>query len=703
MTKIKLLRYIRVKTVIPVLLIIIGWLMVYSHVVSYPLINWDDYFYILRNNALRGSLFDAVHNAFTELYHGNYYPLHILSYVVEFKLFGEAPFIYHLDNILLHLFNALLLFVLFRKLTGNLKVAFITSFLFAIHPVHVESVAWISERKDTLYLFFFLLAFLLQRYFVDKKKKRYLLWSYFFYLCSLLSKSTAVVFPVILFVTEYCFDKKFSFRKNLKTIIPYAFFAFIFSIVQVKGQDPPLYESKGIIKAVELFMRYIMNVIYPVNLSPRYEIHTDIPLFLIVAFVFVIVFFCIKKRLVLWAVLWQLCALLPVLNLIPNQIIMADRYLYLTAISMYTLFGFWIDFIIRKNSSFYKKTGLTLFLVVVTCLTLLTLHQTLAWKSTTSMWKRVMKVQPHDYTPVLELAMETYSRTYDIDESMKYLNMAKEKFPYEPDVYYCFGAICYDYGMHEEAKYYLNYALTIPEVHLNNTDVYIKLMHIFSLEGDLKNELRLFNDPDFQKYGKVMVELIRQKMSDRYQLVTVTHRMLLHNGSNKKIIYENILHLLNEGFLKLAIDLLKLSNKKYPDDKEFLFLKAYLNVLSNNIEGAKQIFNDEQYDDDFLKHKYVEVIVKPDRELLQKAIKMFPDEKMFLLEYAVLLIEQNGDDWLDAQNMMNDILDANNGWRFAPRFLYLKKLIMIAKRQRGYSCDCIWVHKAKPEPYDSIF
>ena len=696
MIKISLSKKNKIKIFTSVLLIIIGWIIVYAHVAKYPLINWDDQYYILNNTGLRGTWLEVIHNAFTSLYHGNYFPLHILSYAVEWKFFADSPFIYHLDNILLHLFNSLLILALFYKLTKNKTAAFFTAFLFAVHPVHVESVAWVSERKDTLYLFFFLLAFLFQRYFAERKEKKYLAWSYFFYICSLLSKSTAVVFPVILFFTEYCFDKKFSFWKNIKGIIPYALLSLVFAVVQVGGQNPPLYESKGIIKAIELFMRYIINIIYPVGLSPRYEIHNDFPLFFIAAFVFAIVYFCIKNRLILWAVLWQLCALLPVLNIIPNQIIMADRYLYLTAIPMYTLFAFWLDSLLTGRSNFYKKIGLAMFLSIASLLIFLTINQTLAWNSTASMWKRVMQVQPDDYIPVIELGQEVYDRTYDINEAMKYLNMAKEKFPDQPEVYYRIGAIYYDIGMHNEAKYFLNYLLTIPFAHFKHTDAYVKLMHIYSIEGDFQNELRLFNNPDFQNYAQDITADIKQKMSARYDIVTGTHRLLLNNNSNVQVIYENILHLLNEGFLRVSMDLLLLADKKYKGDKDFLFLKGYLNVLSNNMEEAKRIFSIEKYENDFLKHKYTQIIVNPEKNDLEQTIKMFPDQKMFLLEYAVFVIEQNDDDWFYAQNLMKEILTANNGWRFTPRFLYLKKLIMDAKRERGYFCDSIRIHKAKP-------
>ena len=124
-------------------------------------VHFDDPQYVLDNPLVKAVSFDNLKKIFSSSTWGNYQPLVTLSFAVEYHFFRLNPFFYHLDNLLLHLINTVLIFYLVYLLTENSNIAFFTTVLFAIHPMQVESVAWISERKNLLYAFFYFWALII--------------------------------------------------------------------------------------------------------------------------------------------------------------------------------------------------------------------------------------------------------------------------------------------------------------------------------------------------------------------------------------------------------------------------------------------------------------------------------------------------------------------------------------------------------------
>ncbi|MBI4646056.1 MAG: hypothetical protein HY738_05520 [Bacteroidia bacterium] len=132
------------------------------------LYNWDDQMYIVFNNDIQTFSITSLQKIFTSFYLGNYHPLTMLTFMAEYKLFGLNPFWYHLDNLILHLINCILVFYFIRQIAGNLILPVIVTLLFAVHPMHVESVAWIAERKDLLYSAFFIGALIFYYKYITK-------------------------------------------------------------------------------------------------------------------------------------------------------------------------------------------------------------------------------------------------------------------------------------------------------------------------------------------------------------------------------------------------------------------------------------------------------------------------------------------------------------------------------------------------------
>src|SRR3989339_423851 len=211
-----------------VCLILIVTFISYHSSIKNDFVNWDDNLYITGTNKIRELSLKSIVNFFT-------------SFDIEYKFFKLNPHAYHLTNLILHLINCLLVFWLIVLLSKKASVSFIVALLFGIHPLHVESVAWISERKDVLYALFYLGSIISYIYYLkgetlhfiqgDSKKqndggKKYYYYSIFLFLLSLLSKSMAVTLPFVLILTDYLNNKKIN-KNTLKEKIPF----FILSIV----------------------------------------------------------------------------------------------------------------------------------------------------------------------------------------------------------------------------------------------------------------------------------------------------------------------------------------------------------------------------------------------------------------------------------------------------------------------------------------
>ncbi|HMQ79238.1 MAG TPA: hypothetical protein PKD94_06695, partial [Ignavibacteria bacterium] len=130
----------------------------YSGGLNNTFTNWDDEEMVVNNPAVKSLSVQNILSQFTTFHHSHYHPLVNISYAIEYRFAGLNPFVYHLTNLLFHLMNSILVYLILLRLSKNNFIAALAAILFAVHPLHTESVAWITERKDMLYSFFFLLA-----------------------------------------------------------------------------------------------------------------------------------------------------------------------------------------------------------------------------------------------------------------------------------------------------------------------------------------------------------------------------------------------------------------------------------------------------------------------------------------------------------------------------------------------------------------
>jgi protein O-mannosyl-transferase len=347
---------------------------------------WDDDPYITLNDAVIN--FD-LKELLSGFHVGNYHPLTMLSLAIEYALVGESPWLYHLTNLLFHVANSWLVFKLFSKLKVSFWISFITSVFFAIHPLHVESVAWAAERKDVLYTFFLMLSFIMYLSYAATKNKIVYTVSVLLFLTSCLSKGMAVVMPALLIITDWWFlDKKFNF-KNLLDKIPYFAITLFFAWLATTAQKDAGADATSVISAAYTvseririvsfsFLFYWFKTILPFDLLPFYpyppKINGSIPGIFSAALLGVVLFAGAtlwlgrKDKKLWWSVAFFIIAISTVLQILPvGSAIVADRYYYLSSIGPLFLIGFLIfRFIKNQKSAIFISSLIALYFAVLT-------------------------------------------------------------------------------------------------------------------------------------------------------------------------------------------------------------------------------------------------------------------------------------------------------------------------------------------------
>lgn len=363
------------KTSLSICIILILTSLFFSSSLKNSFVNIDDDFYVINNPVIKSISIDNIKKIFVSFFMSNYQPLTILSYSLDYHFFKLNPFGYHLTNFIFHLFNCLLVFWLIMLLGKRIFIALIAAVLFGVHPLHVESVAWISERKDVLYAFFFLAAMISYLYYLRTSHlSKYYYFSMIFFILSLLSKAMAITLPLVFLLFDY-----FVPRGNKKLLfvdkIPFFILSFIFGYIAVFAQY-----STGAVRQCEVFnimdkilvvnlaiIFYLSKILVPIKLSCLYPyaIISGEPLalsfllssFFVVIIGFVVFLFRRFSKKVIFSSLFFLITVLPVLQFIPiGMTIVADRYTYIPSIGIFYGIGECLLWFCTKKIKYQNKT-----------------------------------------------------------------------------------------------------------------------------------------------------------------------------------------------------------------------------------------------------------------------------------------------------------------------------------------------------------
>jgi len=380
--------------------------------------DWDDGEYVVRNSDIQGFTFHNLIKVFSSSYVANYQPLTMLTYMAEYQFFQLTPGIYHFTSLFLHIINCLLVFALIYGLSGNRITSFLVALLFAIHPMRVESVAWIAERKDLLSALFYFISLLSYIRYLKKGAQKY------YYLCalslilSLLSKPMAVSQPFVLLLIYYLAKEKPG-KKTLVETIPFFIIAAVFGLITLIAQNvvAPIGTDNFSLSVLQRICTpfyglvfYIVKSIVPYNLSAFYpfpsKLDSSLNLiliaspFLVIGIVAAIYYFRNCSRKLIFGSLFFFITVLPVLQIIPvGNTIVADRYTYIPMIGIYFIFASLFSFLLKEkfpeNSTFKTFTAIG-FSIVVLIFSCITYQRCSVWKDSLSLWNDVIDKHPVD-------------------------------------------------------------------------------------------------------------------------------------------------------------------------------------------------------------------------------------------------------------------------------------------------------------------
>jgi tetratricopeptide (TPR) repeat protein len=452
---------------------------IYAQVWGHQFINFDDPRYIYENPAVRAGLtLRGIAWAFLTFNGANWHPLTWIAHMIDWQIFGANAGGHLLVDAALHAANAALVFWFLRRATGKAWPSAIVAALFAWHPLHVESVAWAAERKDTLATFFGLLALIAYvRYAERTSWKRYAVVAALF-ACGLMAKPMLVTWPFVMLLLDYWPLGRFQRPGNNKSAIAklvieklpllllVALSAFITLLAQAQGHAirpvAGVSLSFRICNAAVAYTKYLVLTFWPHDLAPYYPL-TSIQLWDAIfaaaglAGITLVCFAGRKSRpylLIGW--LWFVGTLVPVIGLVQvGDQAFADRYHYIPSIGLFTAVVFGLADISARHH-FLARVAPAVTAVVLVVLAGLTFRQIRFWRNSITLFEHTLQVSPRSNLPIrynLALALDDAGRP---DEAATHLEKALEMNPK-------FAPALYKMGMIRQGQNRMTEALTFYE------------------------------------------------------------------------------------------------------------------------------------------------------------------------------------------------------------------------------------------------
>ena len=405
-------------------LLLAAVLLVYGQTCSHEFINFDDPDYVYKNPHLGPVVtLSNIIWAFTSVYAANWHPVTWISHMLDVQFFGLNPSGHHLTSVALHAVNSLLLFLLLCRLTGAVVRSAVVAAVFALHPLHVESVAWVAERKDVLSTLFWMLTLYLYAGYVERPGLSRYIPVVICFLLGLMAKPMLVTLPLVMLLLDrwplarvagwcsgYGNNAQRSFWYLIKEKIPFVVLAALSCCVTVYSQQAAMTSlvsnplSARVANAVVAYVSYLGKTFWPKGLAVFYPFPVTLPLWQSVGaagLLSVITLAAFRERrrrpylLVGW--LWFLCTLIPVIGIVRVGLqSMADRYMYVpqTGIIIMVVLG-----VVDLSSKWpYRRVALASITGTVLAASVLTTwRQVSYWQNNTTLYSHALAVTQDNF------------------------------------------------------------------------------------------------------------------------------------------------------------------------------------------------------------------------------------------------------------------------------------------------------------------
>lgn len=484
-------------------------LAVYAFSLNHEFIPYlDDSAYVLGNYAVRGFTAENLKAAFSRYYVGNYAPIQIMSYMLDYTLWGMNPCGYILSNIMFHTLNGLLFYLLVVRSRWGRLSSWCAAIVFLLHPVQVESVVWISERKTVLAMLFFLASF---HCYLSWRREKSLLNGRINYLLSLglfalsiLSKSVAVILPIALLIHDVGNRDGKNQRWSFKDKIPYLVIALAGAFLALRSQASDMGGGRvafhggsplaTFMTMLPVLPKYLVHLFFPADLGIEYPVSIKHSVdgevvfggMVALALIFVGIFLYRRFReLFCWYALFFL-GLLPVSQIVPIWTLMNDRYLYFPLLGAAPFVCGLVALVVQHRPHWRNRAAAVSF-VVLFSLPILALSRENVWKNSLTVWSDVVRMVP-DNRQAWQILLDEYMRRNDQDGA---LAAALELLSHIPDDYTGLsvaGQIYTRKGDLFSGRRYLEQAATI---YPNSTEIYFLLAENYRQAGDVETTAAL--------------------------------------------------------------------------------------------------------------------------------------------------------------------------------------------------------------------
>jgi Flp pilus assembly protein TadD len=516
------------------LLLTLSILVVFGQVRNHEFTNYDDNEYITENSAVQTGLsWQSVHWAFTSTISNHWHPLTWLSHMLDCQLFGLNPAAHHLVSMLLHIANTLLLFFVLTLATNAIWPSAFVAALFALHPLHVESVAWAAERKDVLSTFFWMLT--MWAYIEYAKKPgvvKYLLALVFFAL-GLMAKSMLVTMPVVLLLLDFWPLERLRFTQpkdgRVRPLnifvekIPFFILSVISAVITIVIMQRAGYVADvvaltpkyRIANVLVSYGMYVLKMFWPSNLSPFYP-HPGTTLALwkaavagvVLLVLSVVVFSLARRRYLITGWLWYLVTLLPVVGLLQvGSQAMADRYTYIPLVGLFIIISFGAAELFNKLR-YGRWIWAASAVVIIFALMVCTYRQAGFWKNSITLFEHAAQATENNYLAYNNLS-NALGQKGDYDAAIKNGLESLRIRPNYDLAHYNLAMAYYYKGDTEKAIYYWTQALRInpkyPGVNYALAAAFIKKNDTAQAIRHLEEELKL--NPGHSGAQKLLYEL----------------------------------------------------------------------------------------------------------------------------------------------------------------------------------------------------
>jgi len=487
-------------------------LVVFWQVNQFDFINFDDTFNITQNShILSGITLEGLRWAFSNTTEAQFWhPLTWLSLMFDYQLHGLNPSGFHLTNLILHILSTLLLFWFFNRMTGEIwKSAFVAA-IFALHPLHVETVTWIAKRKDVLSAFFWMLTLCLYVYYTEKVSIRRYLLVLFSFVCALMSKSMVVTLPVIMILLDYWPLERFqsirakSILWQLREKIPFFILSAIFSIITIYVRynwDNPFVSNfpmrSRFVNAPVSFIIYLEKTFWPHDMAVFYPFSVQIPAWqvlgstLLIIFISTTVIIAVKRLPYLFVGwFWYAITVLPVIGIIQVGIrAVSDNYTYLPSIGIAVMLAWGIPFLF-PNEEIRRKVLFPASMAAILVLAILTWRQCGYWKNSFELFEHACVVTKNNYLAHNNFA-SALAEKGKIKEAIDNYNMAIRE---RPDLHLSYNGrgLAYDnLGQYQHAIEDYNHAIRLKS---DYADAYYNRGNSYDALGQYQQAIKDYNE-----------------------------------------------------------------------------------------------------------------------------------------------------------------------------------------------------------------